>query len=349
MSSNADNSREQASRREFLRNGVLGGSVFGLGSALGYFPLNATAAVKSSAKSGRSLGPEFTYDAGKLQEVDSKLIHYEEKTPFESGLKVLRGIFVNDKVIVAVGDQRLVILETAGNLRAAFDVEDQPRCVAIGPDGRFYIGFKDCIAIYQENGTLQKQWGRLPSGAVITSIAVGQSEAFVADAGNRAIIRYDFDGRQKGVIGKKNLTQKKSHFVIPSPYFDIALGPGELLWVANTGQHLLEAYTMDGDMEFSWGKSSMGIEGFCGCCNPAHFSLMPDGRFVTGEKGLARIKVYSPKGEFESVVAAPKHFPQLLNSNQANSTGLDIAVNAQGEIFVAEPYSGKIRRFVKKS
>jgi len=349
MSDNAENNRDQGSRREFLRSGMVGGSFFGLGSALGWFAPNSSAAVKTSAKSGRALSSEFVYDAAKLQEVDAKLIHYEEKPSIESGLKELRGIAVNDKGIFVVGDQQLAIFDSAGTSQARFKVEEPPRCVAVGPEGRLYVGFKDFVGVYKANGILERQWGRLRSGAVITSIAIGQAEAFVADAGNRAILRYELDGRQKGLIGKKELAQKKSHFVIPSPYFDVALGPGNLLWVANTGQHLVEAYTMEGEKEFSWGKSSMGVAGFCGCCNPAHFALLPDGRFVTSEKGLARIKVYSPKGDFESVVAPPNCFPQLLDSNKANSTGLDVAVDAEGMIYVAESYSGKIRRFVKKN
>ena len=348
MSKKEDNEQNQGSRRDFLRSGVVGGSLFGLGNATGWFTPTTSAAVKSSAKPGQSLSADFIYDTSKLQAVDPKLIHYEEKPAFNTGLKELRGIYVNAKGIWVVGDQQLVKLDFSGTMQSTGKVDDSPRCVAMESEDRLFVGFKDYLAVYKSDGTLEKRWGRLPSPAVITSIAIGPSEVFVADAGNRAVVRYDLDGRQIGVIGKKDLSQKKSHFVIPSPYFDVALGPGDLLWVANTGQHQLEAYTMRGERENAWGESSMGIKGFCGCCNPAHFAMLPDGRFVTTEKGLARIKVYSPKGEFESVVAAPKDFPQLLDSNKANSTGMDVAVDEQGTVYVAEPFTGKIRRFIKK-
>ena len=84
------------------------------------------------------------------------------------------------------------------------------------------------------------------------------------------------------------------------------VGPAGLLWVAHTGQHRLEAYTFDGRLVRSWGKSSMAIDGFCGCCNPCHFAILPDGRFVTSEKGLARVKVYHPDGSLQGVVAGPE-------------------------------------------
>ena len=72
------------------------------------------------------------------------------------------------------------------------------------------------------------------------------------------------------------------------------------------------------------------IDGFNGCCNPAKFAFLPDGRFLTSEKGLVRIKVYSPSGEFESVVAAPSvftedgHAPDLAVDEQGNVIALDI-------------------------
>ncbi len=65
-----------------------------------------------------------------------------------------------------------------------------------------------------------------------------------------------------------------------------------------------------GELEFAWGKPSAGIEGFCGCCNPVGLAMLPDGRCVTCEKGLPRVKVYSTEGVFESVVAGPETFPE---------------------------------------
>ena len=62
-----------------------------------------------------------------------------------------------------------------------------------------------------------------------------------------------------------------------------------LLRVVNPGRHRIEAYTFDGDLEFSWGKVSVGIEGFCGCCNPVNFAILSDGSFITCEKGLTRV------------------------------------------------------------
>ena len=116
----------------------------------------------------------------------------------------------------------------------------------------------------------------------------------------------------------------------------------------NTGRHRVEAYTRDGDLEFSWGKASAAIEGFCGCCNPTGLALLPDGRCVTCEKGLPRVKVYSPQGVFESVVAGPESFPENANATFVNGAedcrlgGLDAAVDSQQQIYVLDLVTGEM-------
>ena len=76
------------------------------------------------------------------------------------------------------------------------------------------------------------------------------------------------------------------------------------MWVVNPGMHAFENYEFDGDLRAFWENTSMKIDGFSGCCNPAHFTFLPDGSFVTSEKGLVRVKVHKPSGELLGVVAA---------------------------------------------
>ena len=80
------------------------------------------------------------------------------------------------------------------------------------------------------------------------------------------------------------------------------------LWVVNPGKHAIENYTDDGEMRGFWENSSMSIEGFTGCCNPAEITSMEDGSFVTSEKGVVRIKIYDQSGQLKGVVAPPALF-----------------------------------------
>ena len=168
---------------------------------------------------------------------------------------------------------------------------------------------------------------------------------FVADAGNRIVLRFDRAGNLVKRIGQKDPSKGVPGFIVPSPYFDLAVGPDGLLWVANTGRHHLEAYTFEGDYETGWGEAAVGLRGFCGCCNPAHFALLPDGRFITSEKGLARVKIHSAKGEFEGVVAGPEAFPKHLDNPTGAQAGIDVAVDSQGRVILADSLSNEVRIF----
>ncbi len=85
----------------------------------------------------------------------------------------------------------------------------------------------------------------------------------------------------------------------------------------------------------------MGLDGFSGCCNPSNFVILPNGSFVTSEKGIIRVKIHNPAGEFETVVATPNQF-------EKGTTGLDLAVDSDGRILVLDPKKGMVRIFSKK-
>ena len=106
-----------------------------------------------------------------------------------------------------------------------------------------------------------------------------------------------------GRIGEKNQERSIPGFIVPSPFFDVKLGDDGLIRVTNPGRHQIETYTTAGEFVSAWGQASAALEGFCGCCNPIHLVLLPNGRTVTCEKGLPRVKVYGPGGAFECVVA----------------------------------------------
>jgi hypothetical protein len=144
-----------------------------------------------------------------------------------------------------------------------------------------------------------------------------------------------------GEIEGKSGNDQIHGFIIPSPYFDLAFNPSGELWVVNPGKHTLENYTVDGKLRTWWEATSIKIEGFSGCCNPAHFAFLPDGSFVTSEKGLVRIKTYNPSGEFNNVVAAPLKFKEEGHAP-------DLAVDDQGNIYALDLDKKMIRLFVKK-
>ena len=337
---------EPTSRREFLRRSAQGAALAGAGTyGLLGFPEDAAAANAG----GRTLDKAFDYDISKLRQTDPKLIQFEETGNIAAGVKKLRAISVgmDDRVFVS-GERVIRVFDKAGTKLREISCNDNPRCLAVAADGSVYAGVKDRVEVFDDAGKRKAQWDRAGKDAVLTSIAVTENDVFVADAGGRIVLRYDRAGKLVKQIGKRDAARNIPGFIIPSPYFDLAVGRDGVLWVANTGRHRLEAYTFDGEFELAWGEPSMGIKGFCGCCNPIHFAFMPDGRFVTAEKGLVRVKVYSAKGEFDCVVAGAESFPKHTVNPTAAAATIDVAVDSAGRVLVADPLAGAVRIFTAK-
>ena len=69
--------------------------------------------------------------------------------------------------------------------------------------------------------------------------------------------------------------------------------------------------------------------------------MLSDGSFVSSEKGLERIKIHTPSGDFKTVVAGPDSFIE-------GTTGLDLAVDSKDKIYVLDPVKEIVRVFEKK-
>jgi sugar lactone lactonase YvrE len=226
--------------------------------------------------------------------------------------------------------------------------------VAVTKDGLWYVGFREWIEVYDAKGDRQASW-KSPAGRPwFTGLTVVGEDVFAADAGNRLVRRYDRAGKLVGRIGAKNKERQVPGLVLPSPYLDVEWHKDGLLRVNNPGRHRVELYTLDGDLELTWGKPSAAIDGFCGCCNPINLALLPDGSCVTCEKGLPRVKVYRPNGEFDCVVAGPETFPENARLGAGPGTGeglkagLDVVVDPQERLYVLDYATGTIRVMARK-
>ena len=318
--------------------------------------LAATFFNDPTAKKGSGLSPQFGYDLEKLRKTDPQLITYQESAnPIDTGFTEARSIALDsqDKIYLT-GDNAIAVLDTSFQKIAAFTLDQPPRCLAVDNDGTLFVAFRDHVKTLNPQGKVVSSWTPLHAQAVLTSIALDQNNVYLADAGNRIVLRYDKTGQLLNKIGAKDPDRNITGFSIPSPYFDLTMAPDGLLRVTNPGKHLIEAFTPQGDREFAWGTSGSSIEGFCGCCNPINFALLPNNQgFVTAEKGLTRIKIYNSAGEFSSVVAGAESFVQhdrIRDSSGSGLTsgGLDLAVNSQGTVLVLDPCTAQLRVFNKK-
>ncbi len=347
----SENDSERPTRREFIRRTLVGGSLFGLGGATELLASNTTSAPQPTlpANGHRVLGKEFTYNLNALTDIDPQLVRYVESRRIPTGFEDVRSLAVSadDRIYVA-GDQAIRIFNKAGERLGEIPLSSRPNCLALGTGDLIYVGMDSRVEIYTAQGARQAVWESLGQKAVITALAVGAQDVFVADAGNRLVLRYNLSGKQLGVIGKKDLANDIAGFAVPSAYFDLGIGPDGLLWVVNPAHHRIEAYTFEGKLQSAWGETANAIHGFCGCCNPVHFTRLADGRFVTAEKGLPRVKVYSATGEFECVVAGPQLFKNQLENPKSAKVCMDLAVNSTGQILLADAVTRELRVFSLK-
>ncbi len=313
--------------------------------------------VDTWGESGDKLSDRFKYDIDEHMTVDPSLVRYKETAKLSVGMDNVRAIAVGpeDQIYVA-GDQAVRVLDGKGGELRTVDIGKEPSCLAVAsPDhttpGRLYVGAGDRIEVYDSSGESVGVWEQgLDEKTILTSIAVADEDVFVADAGNRVVLRYNAEGELVGRIGVPDPKRNVRGFVIPSPYFDVAVTGSDVVCIVNPGARQIEAYTFDGAWLGEWGKASADIDGFFGCCNPANFAALADGKFVTVEKGLPRIKVYSRGGDFESVVAGPRVLApgeavvdEIRDDHRVKV--FDVATDSAGRILVLDPTNRTVRVF----
>ncbi len=265
--------------------------------------------------------------------IDPKLIGYVEYRRYFTRAASARALAVDAEDRIYVGDDVGILRRLpSGEEDASFKSTVAPRCLAIGGkehrySGRIYAGVEDHVAVLDPSGRLIASWASLGDKASLASIATAEDEVFVADSGNRIVWKYDTNGKITGRIGAVDPARHVQGFMITGRFFDVALGGDGLVYAVNPRALRIEGYTHHGDLETHWGKGSPAVEDFFGCCNPVHLAAMSDGRFVTAEKGIPRVKIYSPEGKFQSVVAGPGQF-----STSTSLAGL--AVDRQQRVIV---------------
>ena len=336
MKTPTDSHHEPLSRRRFLHHGVGGATLL-----LGLLP------PRSQAASARD--NPFSYNLDRYRKVDPQWLHFQKTSSFTFPQPEPRRIAIDreDRLYLAAG-REVIILDRQGVPVGVIQCEAPVRCVAVAADGTRYVGFKDHVEAFDAKGQRTARWEPHAGRPFLTGLAVGENDLFAADAGNRAILRYDRSGKLVARIGERNRDRNIPGLIVPSACLDVEIGSDGLLRVNNPGRHRVETYTVNGDLELAWGRASAAIDGFCGCCNPVNLELLPDGRCVTFEKGLPRVKVYSPAGQLESVVAGPDQFTEngnvspVLDAEGGPAGVLDGAIDSQGRIYALDLVSRRV-------
>ena len=168
--------------------------------------LAATFLNDPTAKKGSGLSPEFGYDLEKLRQTDPQLITYQESiSPIDTGFAEARSVTVDSQDnIYLTGDHAIAVLDNSFKKITSFTLNQPPHCLAVDNDGTLFVTFKDHVKILNPQGKVISSWPPLNAKAVLTSIAVDKNNLYLADAGNRIVLRYDKTGQLLNKIGAKD-------------------------------------------------------------------------------------------------------------------------------------------------
>jgi len=253
---------------------------------------------------------------------------------FEPGKGQLNAVTVsgNGRIILG-GEPFIACFDTSFNSLWEYNTGMPVTALAASGDV-IYAAVQAIILLLNKNGEKIGEWGPFESDAMITSLAANDTYIAFADAANKAVYVLDKEGAVKSIIGRSG-----EPYIIPSYYFDVAFGNDNVLYTANTGMRRIERRKIDGTLIDYFGKAGTDPDAFCGCCNPSHFALIPEG-FVTAEKGINRIKILDIKGDFVEFVSSENNFVPPLP--------LDIVSPDGRVIYGANPADSKLYVFRRK-
>jgi hypothetical protein len=250
----------------------------------------------------------------------------------------LDGIVVDDAdVVYALGDGEVRIFGTDGRLMRHWPVATTAQCLTAGADGSVYVAGDGRVDVHDKTGLRTGGFtvGGTAKPASLTAIKVVGPDVVIADASARIIWRVDRAGRVLGRIGDQNKTKA---FILPNGALDLAVDATGTVHATDTGRHQVTAWALDGTPVRAFGKFGMSDPAdFVGCCNPVNVALTPDGKVVTAEKMIARVKVFEPDGRLLAFIG-PEHFDRMC-------TRIHLAVDSQGRILAGDPVRRTITVF----
>jgi hypothetical protein len=239
--------------------------------------------------------------------------------------------------VIALGDGQVRVFTADGGLVRQWRAGEGAECLTVGPEGAVYVAGAGRIDVFDGGGvrTGGFTFGDAGKPPGVSAIAVHGGDILVADASARIIRRFDATGRQRNLIGDQGKTKT---FMLPNGRLDVTVDTAGIVRATDTGRHQVTSWALDGAPIGRFGKFGMQDPAdFVGCCNPINVATTPDGKVVTSEKMVARVKVFEPDGRLLAVIGTENFDPMC--------TQIHLAVDSKGRILAADPVRRRIQVF----
>ncbi len=193
--------------------------------------------------------------------------------------------------------------KTGGGLVATNGGLSQPYGVAIGPDGRVYVGDQGYlrIQVYQSNGdydfSITNNFGEGLSFSQPRGMIFGPDDnLYVADYTRNAVFVFDSSGNFVGRIGGSSGSGDGQ---LSGP-IDVALGPDEEVYVLESANSRVSVFGKDGVFKRKWGAPG-GLTGQLS--NPTSIAAANNGMVYIAARGSGTLKVFNRDGVFLTQVS----------------------------------------------
>jgi len=263
--------------------------------------------------------------------------------------------------------------------QAAASALVRPLALAIGPAGEVYIAEGNRIREVKNDGRIATVAGTGAAGnggdggpAAQAQLNVPQGLAvdsagnvYIADTLNHRVRRVDAAGTIATVAGTGEAGYvgdgkpgREAQLNLPT---GLAIGFGDTLYIADTGNNVVRRLGPDGEIHTVAGTGEAGYRGDAGRAVDAVLHA-PGGLAFDGEGNLyiadtlnQRVRRIDVSGQIETVAGTgvsgylgdgrPGIYAELnLASNPLEGMGQSLAVDAQGDLFIADALNQRVRR-----
>ncbi|MDD5369118.1 MAG: TIGR03663 family protein [Anaerolineaceae bacterium] len=253
--------------------------------------------------------------------------------PYEKGTTTLTA----DALIGSAGDQ-------PGQFNA-------PRGVAIAPDGSLYVADSknNRIQRFKPDGTPIQAWGTFadaskgeaPGGTFNEpwGVAVGpDGSVYVADTWNNRIQKFNADGKFVKMWGYFGQAEKPEAFWGPRGL--AVTSKGQLL-VTDTGNKRVVVFDSDGNYVTQFGGAGAEPGGFD---EPVGIAINSQGQVIVADTWNQRVQVFTPDGAGVNYTPTTQWDVSAWYGQSLDNKPF-LAVDAQGNVFVADPEGYRVIEF----
>ena len=220
-----------------------------------------------------------------------------------------------------------------------------PTGIVVAGDEVFVADARNArIQVFDTEGNFKRQFGKSGDGVAEfgrpMNLAVAGGELYVADYWHDRIAVFGLDGTSKRSIGKKG--SGPGQFNAPG---GVAISSAGQVLVADFYNQRVQELKPNGEFVRQWGDTGKaGIRQ--GLFNyPTDVALAPDGTFYVADGYNDRVQAFSRNGRFSHKWGGPFAMNIFGPFNGWFTTVTGIAVDRQGNVFVADFYNHRIQKF----